>query len=76
MYRHKEGACVMKKKPVSLSVPILFLITAVLWLIVFCNAMQSSTPWNWLTILQFLNIWVNLAAAVVNFVRYRRTREG
>jgi len=50
---------------------ILWFVTAGVWLVTFCgNFFHNMT--DWITIIQFLNIVLSLAAGFVNANRYKR----
>jgi hypothetical protein len=53
---------------------LLWYATAAMWCITFLgNLLGGSGPYlGWIMVVQFLNIWVNLGAGIVNARRYRK----
>ena len=51
---------------------ILWFYTAATWLIVFGWNLYHNAATDFILIIQFLNIWVSLAAGIVNARRYKK----
>lgn len=64
----------MKNKKVSVIVPILWVFATVVWTISFIINLQYHGLSDTLIILQGATVAVSLAAAIVNFIRYKKTK--
>ena len=57
---------------------LLWFVTAGMWTITFLSNLSSRSVVSvegWVLVIQFLNIWVSLAAGVVNARRYRKKQQ-
>jgi hypothetical protein len=64
----------MKNKKVSVIVPILWVFTTVAWTISFIINHKYHGLSDTLVILQGVTVLVSLAAAIVNFIRYKKSK--
>ena len=64
----------MKNKKVSVIVPILWVFTTVVWTISFIINLEYHGLSDTLVILQGATVLVSLAAAIINFTRYKKTK--
>ncbi|MEA4921243.1 MAG: hypothetical protein VB078_10020 [Clostridiaceae bacterium] len=62
----------MKKKKVSVIVPILWVFVTVMWTVTFICNLEYYGLSDPLVILQGATVVVSLAAAIVNFIRYKK----
>ncbi len=54
---------------------LLWFVTAAMWTVTFCANAFSGHSLDWVMTLQFLNIFVSIAAGIVNAKRYRKKLE-
>ena len=64
----------MKNKKVSVIVPILWVFTTVVWTISFIMNLEYYGLSDMLVILQGATVLVSFAAAIVYFIRYKKTK--
>ena len=64
----------MKNKKVSVIVPILWVFATVVWTISFIINLEYHGLSDTLVILQGATVLVSLTAAIVNFIRYKKTK--
>ena len=64
----------MKKKKTPLYLPILWVFTTGMWIITVSTRINSGDTQGFMFILQCANVLVSAAAAVANFVRYKRSK--
>lgn len=65
----------MKRKKISVIVPILWFFTTILWTIIFAGNLSRYGFASGLVLLQGATALISLAATIVNFVRYRKTKD-
>jgi len=63
----------MKKKKPSLVTPILWFCTMVIWIITVCTSIGNGNTQGFLFVLQCACVLSSGAAAVTNFIRYKRS---
>lgn len=64
----------MKNKKVSVIVPILWVFITVVWTISFIINFEYHGLSDTLVILQGTTVLISLAAAIVNFIHYKKTK--
>lgn len=64
----------MKNKKFSVIVPILWIFITVVWTISFINNLEYHGLSDTLVLLQGATVLVSLAAAIVNLIRYIKTK--
>lgn len=64
----------MKNKKVSVMVPILWIFTTVMWTISFIRNLEYRGLSDTLVILQGATVLLSLAAAIISFIRYIKTK--
>ncbi len=65
----------MKSKKTPVIVPILWFVATILYTITFAGNASRYGIANGLVILQGATVLVSLAAAIVNLIRYRKTKD-
>lgn len=64
----------MKNKKVSVMVPTLWIFTTVIWTIEFIRNLEYRGLSDTLVILQGATVLLSLAAAIINLIRYIKTK--
>lgn len=62
-------------KKISVVIPIIWLFTTIVWTISFCISLNSYEFSNALVVLQGVTVLISLAAAITNFIRYKKAKE-
>ena len=63
----------MKMKSISITVPILWALTTGIWAVNIYMKISAGETQGYLFVLQCVCVIVSCAAAVANFIRYRRS---
>jgi len=61
------------KKKVSIVTPILFAITTLIWTFNLCMNISGGARWE-IIMLQCVTVILSFAAAISNYIRYRRSK--